>query len=158
MKFRYSFFTWAILVWMTFSSFVHQFHFSETLIEWIPRDGKMQMTIKVFTDDWDLAMLQASSADFDENAQRYLNEHVKISGSNDTIHWHYVGHERDGDLYYHYLETDRISFPEELTVQMNILMELYGDQKNLLNFRKDGQTKSLYFLDKNSIQHFNWAP
>jgi hypothetical protein len=41
---------WILLAVMTYG-FTHQFHFSETLLEWQPKSSRIACTIRVFTDD-----------------------------------------------------------------------------------------------------------
>lgn len=151
-----------VLVGIVSLQFVHTFHFSETLIEWKPDSGRLQMTMKVFTDDWDLALgdtLQHRNIEMkvlEALYSQYLNEHTTFSANGNKIDWNYLGFERDGDVYYHYLESAPMAEPQVIDCQFIVLMDLYEDQKNLLNFRKDGKTTSLYFLDKIHPQTLQW--
>ena len=143
-------------------SFIHKFHFSETLVEWDPESKSLEMTIKVFTDDWDLAMgdtlhmKNLSLAELHNQYFHYLSQHMFFQSGDATIQWNYLGFEREGDVYYHYLGSTEIEEPKEIHCQFNVMMDLYEDQKNLLNFRKDGKTSSLYFLEKSPPQILNW--
>lgn len=151
-----------VLVGIVSLQFVHTFHFSETLIEWKPDSGRLQMTMKVFTDDWDLALgdtLQHKAwetAVLDSLYARYIEQHAVFSQDGKPILWNYLGFERDGDVYYHYLESLPMAEPKAIDCQFIVLMDVYEDQKNLLNFRKNGKTTSLYFLDKIHPQTLQW--
>jgi hypothetical protein len=142
--------------------YMHTFHFSETLIEWKPERQQLEMTLKVFTDDWDIALgdtLQNKNLEMkilDPLYGRYLSTHSAFSANGKKIDWTYLGFERDGDVYYHFLESAPMEEPTTIDCQYIVLMEVYEDQKNLLNFRKNGKTTSLYFLDKTHPQTLQW--
>ncbi len=152
----------AFVLATTFFSFIHTFHFSETLIEWDPQSQNLEMTIKVFADDWNLALgdtlhlREYSLYELHEVYAKYINQHMQFESGGELIQWNYLGFEADGDVYYHYLGSTEIQEPKEIRCQFLVMMDLYEDQKNLLNFRKNGKTTSLYFLEKSQPQILNW--
>ncbi len=149
----------AILPFLLFSFAAdHKFYFSETLIEKKP-DHHLEITIKVFEDDWALATgtrnIPANSI-VDSTYFHYLTQNFSLTsqdGSSMGFHW--VGFEKDGEFIYLYLETDPLhSAPS--WVQQNILFDVFEEQKNLVNYRANGMTRSLYFFNDTPKQLLLW--
>jgi len=142
-----------LLSWTT-----HKFYFSETLIEW-KNGSDIQVTIKVFADDWALATktTQASpDQQIDTVYLQYLQAHFMLEKLNgDPLPIQYIGYEKDGEFLYLYLEVAD-SQQGDWRIQQGIMTELFNDQKNLVNYRFNGETKSLYFFKDSSPQIINW--
>jgi len=138
-----------LLSWTT-----HKFYFSETLIEW--KDGSdIQVTIKVFADDWALATNTTQAApdqQIDTVYLQYIQAHFMLEKLNgDPLPIQYIGYEKDGEFLYLYLEVAD-SQQGDWRIQQGIMTELFNDQKNLVNYRFNGETKSLYFFKDSTPQ------
>lgn len=139
---------------MLLSWTAHKFYFSETLIEW-KKGSDIQVTIKVFADDWTMAtntLKPGLNQLADTLYFQYLKAHFTLEKINgDPISFQYLGNEKDGEFIYLYLE-----IPEnqicDWRIKQDILTELFSDQKNLVNYRFNGETKSLYFFKDSSPQ------
>jgi hypothetical protein len=151
---------WLILVSLcSFTSAeIHKFYFSETLLEY-KNSSQVQITCKVFHDDWAKA---TGTENVNENTKldslyfKYFKEHFTIQKQDDqliTLQW--VGYEKDGEFLYLYTECNHLD-SLSITVHQQVLMELYEDQKNLVNYRKNGTTKSLYFFRDSPPQTIHW--
>jgi hypothetical protein len=136
----------------------HKFYFSETLLEW-KEPSSIQMTIKVFADDWALATTSQpteNTAQLDSLFFGYLNHHLFIKTlQNEPIRYSYWGFEKEGEFIYLYLEITQQE-KVDLFIHQNILTEVYPEQKNLVNFRCDGITRSLYFFKDSAPQILSW--
>jgi hypothetical protein len=136
----------------------HKFYFSETLIEKKP-DHHLEITIKVFEDDWTLATGTRNAApntEIDSTYFLYLSKNFNLfSKEGAAVAFDWVGFEKEGEFIYLYLETSPYQ-SEPTWVQQNILLDVFEDQKNLVNYRSNGITKSLYFLKETPKQPIQW--
>lgn len=88
----------------------HKFYFSETLIEW-KDPSTLQVTIKVFADDLENAT-QTNQPDYKQDLldslySSYIQLHFQIIDNNEApIQLEFIGHEKDGEFIYLYLENN----------------------------------------------------
>jgi len=136
----------------------HKFYFSETLMEWKdPSD--IEITIKVFSDDFEQAANSNENQTLftlDSMYSNYIRQHFQLSDIHENpFRLNFVGYEKDGEFIYLYLENKNLT-KQNLLLFNNILTELFPDQKNLVNYRCNGNTKSLYFFKDSKPQTIQW--
>ncbi len=167
-------FLWILLAVMT-CGFTHQFHFSETLLEWQPKSSRIACTIRVFTDDLEKEIelkyniKNTEPEQFEKAAFNYLQEVFQIKARNGVpIPLEPLGMEREGDVVYLYLESDSltdekikktaadVSWLDPITIQQTLFFDQFTDQKNLVNLRRDGKTSSYYFMQDGVNQPCRW--
>lgn len=163
------------LVAMVWFSFSHQFHFSETLLEWQPKSSRIACTIRVFTDDLEKEIelkyniKNSEPKQFEKAAFEYLQEVFQLTARNGVpIPLEPLGMEREGDVVYLYLESDSltddkmkktaadVSWLDPITIRQTLFFDQFTDQKNLVNLRRDGKTSSFYYMEKVENQACRW--
>jgi hypothetical protein len=163
------------LVAMVWFSFSHQFHFSETLLEWNEKTYRVNCTIRVFTDDLEKEMelkyniKNTEPKQFEKAAFEYLQEVFQLTARNGVpIPLEPLGMEREGDVVYLYLESDSltddkmkktaadVSWLDPITIRQTLFFDQFTDQKNLVNLRRDGKTSSFYYMEKVENQACRW--
>ncbi len=163
------------LVAMVWFSFSHQFHFSETLLEWQPKSSRIACTIRVFTDDLEKEIelkyniKNSEPKQFEKAAFEYLQEVFQVTARNGVpIPLEPLGMEREGDVVYLYLESDSltddkmkktaadVSWLDPITIRQTLFFDQFTDQKNLVNLRRDGKTSSFYYMEKVENQACRW--
>lgn len=145
-----------LLALVATSGFVlHKFYISHHSIEY--KNQTLQITVKVFTDDLELALKKADpSIKIDENSDpkvlgpkimTYYKEHLQLK-SDKALALQWVGYELENDLVWIYLEVPALaSAPTSLEISCTALTEIYEDQINL--FRVDcGELKETFSLRK----------
>lgn len=130
----------------------HKFYVSNTIVEFNRTIGNFEVTSKLFTDDFELALSNHTgrkvvlSKDRDSNIDAaiddYLNKHFKITFNDKPAILSYVGHESEVDLTYAYFEIMGESDFSVMSVESSVLLEIYPEQKNIIDVRKDGWTKT----------------
>jgi len=137
----------------------HDFHLSKALVEYDSRDQALQVTLHIFLDDLELALQQrgAEEALFlctekehpgaNEYLERYLSQAFRLWVDGRPVEPAYLGKEISDDLMaaWCYLEVRDLERPGQLTIDNQILMQVYDDQKNIISIRTDGQPVD-YFL------------
>ena len=170
------------LVAMVWFSFSHQFHFSETLLEWNEKTYRVNCTIRVFTDDLEKEMelkykiKNIDTIQFERHVFQYVNEVFQLKTEQGlSINLLPIGMEREGDVIYLYLESDALGDDEtekrkaadgtvkgegwwfqKMQVRQSFFFDQFEDQKNLVNLRKDGTTLSYYFMGDIQQQICKW--
>lgn len=153
---------------MTFISFfissvlilAHPLHISVTEIALDPKEKELEIMIRVFTDDLEVAIqemkndetlniLKPGNSTIDKLAWEYLQPRFKISSDRVMQPIKYLGHEIDDDVIIFYVQVESIENFETLSITNNILTELYDDQANLVNVTVKEETKSLRLVRNN---------
>lgn len=114
--------TGAWLALVTALGFVdlHDFHFSRTDMRWNPQTQTVQATLRVFTDDLELALRNHHGLgeevkiwlgddkewpSADEAISAWLDANLNLSLADSTLAWTWVGKEIELDVSYLYLES-----------------------------------------------------
>lgn len=134
----------------------HEFYVGLTDIVYNRATRTFEITIKVFTDDLELALGRANGgkavtlADYGAEAGNdslifaYIAEHFSFSRKgNQTITTHPVGRETELDVTWIYLETEPMQPLKEAVVTNNMMMEIYEDQTHIVHLNQGDGTKSL---------------
>ena len=132
----------------------HKFYVSLCHIHYVSDSSQLQVVIKIFTDDLERALSREGSPGVrlgtngepengDSLVSVYLQRHFRLFVGGKEIPVHYLGKEVEYDVTWCYLE----SWPEgdfyELTVETDILTEVYPSQINLVEVSYDGQQKGM---------------
>lgn len=136
----------------------HEFHVSKTLLEYKPDQQTLQVTLNIFIDDLELALENTGSGKLFlctkkevEDAEMYifdyLKEHVQLNINAEDMQMNWVGKESSDDLesVWCYIEINNIQKLESLKIKNSILMEVFDDQKNIVQIIGP-EKKSGYFM------------
>ena len=141
-------------------SFVHPIHVSVTEIEMDEKDKRLEIMMRVFTDDLELSLRQATNQpelDFlslsekgrDEIVAGYLKNHFKISLDGKAQKITYLGHEQEDPALIFYIEVPNVKKWKTIQVQNDIIMAVHSDQSNLVHVTMKEKIRSLR-LTKNT--------
>jgi hypothetical protein len=131
----------------------HKFYVSNTLVELNARTQLLEITCKVFTDDFDrvlrlngLSISLEKNTDFESKAavSEYVQNHLKIDIDGRPLLLSFVGFESEMDLTYLYFESLPPSQFATLKVSNTLFFEALADQKNLVDIRLNGWSKSVF--------------
>ena len=124
----------------------HDFHFSRTDVRWNPESQTLQTTVRVFTDDLELAM--KNHDELEEDFVLWLGEerewvesdatlldwsraHLQVWVDSVPVTWQWVGKEIELDVAYLYLESQPLdSGPLLWQVRHSGMFKEYADQVN----------------------------
>jgi uncharacterized protein DUF6702 len=132
---------------------VHPFHVSTTEINHNARDKVLEISCKIFIDDFesclakqfhvktDLSAANMKSA-MDSLVKKYLLAHLQIKADNKLAGLSYLGFEKDGEAANIYLEVDNIVSVKKIAVVDSILQDFYDDQINIVHVIIGGNRKS----------------
>lgn len=132
---------------------MHDFHASITQIEHSSKSGRLEMAVKVFTDDLEAAIQPvglptlhlATAQERAESAaliEKYLVEHVAVRADGKAVQMNYLGKETESDATWCYFESRPIDAPHRVEVTNSLLLSLFEDQVNIIHLKKGGKTSA----------------
>ncbi len=144
-------FCFSIFNW----SGVHEFYVGLTDIEFNAKEKRYEVTIKVFTDDLELAVERFSkqqnlkigtkneSANADSLIFAYVFKHVNIgAGPTEKFHLNIIGRETELDATWLYLESNETKPLPALHVTNSMIMEIYATQTHLVHLKQAGDIET----------------
>lgn len=131
----------------------HDFHVSISEMERNASSGRLEIAVKIFTDDLEEAIARrglrqaniGTAAEHD-SAQvfiaRYLSELFLVWNDGNPLSTAYLGSEQSADATWCYLESEPLKNLGQIRVRNTVLHEVFDDQVNIIHFKRDGKTKA----------------
>ncbi len=146
---------------------VHPLHVSVTEINHNATDKTLEISCKLFTDDFERVLTQNYKTKVDlinppdrpameKLVNDFIHKHLMVKADGKPVQFSYLGFEKDNDAIYTYLQVDNIGTVKKLEVINTILYELFTDQINLMHITVGGKRKStkLDYPDKEAVFSF----
>ena len=154
-----------LLLSLSASRPAHEFHASVTQMQYNPKERVFEISIRVFTDDFEKALSAASNTkvSLDEKGDKYdllIEKYVQAHFGYQTPQkqpkpFKYVGHETEVDANWIYLEMPYAEPFRGGVLKQNVLMELFDDQVNMVNIQYQGQKKTFVFRKSQPVQEIS---
>ena len=132
-----------IAVLLLGSWMLHKFYVSLTEIRYNPQSQRLEVSMRIFPDDLDRALLQETGIHTqlateleapcaDSLLMEYLLErfHIVVNGERTVLH--YLGKEQEANAIWCYLESEPVNKPVTLSVYQELLTEIFKDQVNII--------------------------
>ena len=131
----------------------HPFHVSTTEISYNAKGKTLEITCRIFTDDFENALSQRFKSKIDLYAKNrekemsgfiknYIETNLKIVVDGKMVKPNFLGFENDHEATNVYLEVEKLSSFKTLAANNGILYDLFDDQMNILHVEKNGARKS----------------
>jgi len=131
----------------------HPIFVSVTEIEHNAKDKTLEVSCKIFTDDFEktLRATYKTHVDLlDENLKLamdklvndYVQKHLKVAVDGKLVGLKYLGFEKIDEGIYSYYQADNITTPKKIEVTDNVLLEYNEQQMNIVHIIVDGKRKS----------------
>lgn len=132
----------------------HKFYVSLTEIRHNPVSERLEVSIRIFPDDMDRALLENSGIhtqlvterehpSADSLLRDYLREHLKIEINQKDITLNFLGKEPEGNALWCYLESDPLPYPEQIRIESTLLIFTLPEQVNIVQVYVDTWNKGL---------------
>lgn len=139
---------------------LHPIHVSVTEITFDEKEKELEIMLRIFTDDLELAIRNAKSNPelnllhplnntLDKLAWEYIQPRFKLSADGKVQPVTYLGHEADDDVLVFYIQVRPIKKFKTISIINSILTEFYEDQSNLVNITVNDEIKSLRLMQNN---------
>ncbi len=140
----------------------HPYHVSATEIEYNSKENRVEISSKLFTDDFEavLTKLYKVHADFagknmkvqmDELVKRYITTHLAVRTNGKLLPLQFFGWEQESEAIIVYTTATATGFdPKNITVENTILYDQFNDQMNIVHFiiAKERKSSKLNYPDR----------
>ena len=145
----YSLFAWVLFVKAT----IHPYYVSTMEIDYRPNRSALQITIRVFTDDWQLMINTVYDQDLrldpDSDAAQtvihssdYLQKEIELKLNDTEVQPVFLGRDYQNDQIVFYLEVKDVAELKTLAFSNSILFELLEGQQNIVRIKTPTKRKS----------------
>jgi len=132
---------------------LHPFHVSSTEINHNAVDKTLEISCRVFTDDFESVLTKVfhAKADFSNSAlkttmdtlvKKYINSHLQLRAEGKPVSLTYIGFEKEKEAIYIYVQADNIGIVKKIEAVNSILHDLFDDQMNIMHVVVAGNRKS----------------
>ena len=137
----------------------HKFYVSVTNVNYSEKDQAVQITSRIFIDDFNRLLMarydvdaeldtQKESKLADEYIEKYLRSKFVVSINGKPIQYNYIGKKYDADVMICYIEVSDIDLRElkSIAIENEILTDLFDDQQNVVHINVNNKKKSFVLL------------
>ncbi len=137
----------------------HKFYVSVTNIEYYDKEKALQITSRVFIDDFEKVLEERYEVktligtpeeipDADSYIEKYLNAKFLVKINGDAVQYQFLGKKFDNDIMICFLEIPNVSLDKlnSIEIQNELLMDIFEEQKNILHFKILEKKKSFVLI------------
>lgn len=132
---------------------LHPFHVSVVEINHNAADKTLEISCKIFTDDFEKVLAQnyktkvdlinpPKKAVMDSLVKKYILSHLQIKADGKLVALNYLGFEIESEAAYCYIEVENIAAVKKLDITSNLMYDLFDDQVNIIHLTIGGKRKS----------------
>jgi hypothetical protein len=145
----------------------HPFHVSVVETEHNATDKTLEISCKIFTDDFETLLAKnykvkvdlinpPNKAAMDTLVKKYLLSHLSMKANGRPVVLNYVGFENESEAAYGYFEVENIAVLSKLEITNSILFDKFDDQMNIMHVKVNGNRKStkLNYPEKEAVFNF----
>lgn len=144
-------------------SVAHKFYVSVTNISYSEKDRSLQITSRLFIDDFEQVLLErygfeaqlatdSETALADEYIEKYLKTKFLMFIDGEQRQYKVLGKKYDNDIMICYLEIPEVDLGNitSIEVQNELLTDLFEEQQNVVHFKIKGKKKSFVLIKENN--------
>ena len=161
-RIKYALMAVALLALMSFVTF-HKFYVSVTHVNYSEKDTAFQITSRIFIDDLEAVLLERygitsnlntakESKLTEEYIGKYFNTKFVIEINSKKAAYKFLGKRYENDVVLCFLELPNIKLSDtkSISVQNEILTDLFDEQQNIVHFKWKGKKKSFVLIKQNN--------
>lgn len=143
------------LVWFSLGATTkhHPLYISVTEIEHNAKEKSLEVSCKIFTDDFEKTLRAAYKTKvdlldakqkpaMDKLVNDYVQKHLQITVDNKPVQLKFIGYERIEEAIYSYYEADNIATVKKIAIMDNILYDYKEQQMGFLHVTVGGKRQS----------------
>lgn len=139
---------------------IHKHYISLTKIDFIQEKKAVQITMRFFLDDIELALenrtgdtMELATKYENKLADKYLETYVRqkfrIWIDNKEMNYNFLGKEYENNEVFFYLELENIDKIKTVEVENSMLFETYGEQQNYVKLSIEDISKTFILVKSN---------
>jgi hypothetical protein len=132
---------------------LHPFHVSVVEVNHNAADKTLEISCKIFTDDFEKVLEQnyktrvdlinpPNKPAMDTLVKKYITSHLSLSADGKPLKLSYIGFERENEAVYGYVEVGNIVSVKKIDITNKLMHDLFTDQVNLMHVIVGGNRKS----------------
>jgi hypothetical protein len=158
---------YLLVIWSMAQS--HPFHATITSFDCNRNNKRVEITIKIFTNDLEKAIARQEKSDIqidsgnnslmiDTLIYNYIKNHLSISFNDKRMQLSWVGKEFDNDITWCYLEISNVDKFSRTTIliENRLFLELFDDQLNICHFYCGEKPETLMLHKENYYGEINY--
>lgn len=145
----------------------HPFHVSTTEINHNDRDKSLEISCRIFIDDFEDALekqfktpadlsKEAMKTQMDSLVKRYILNHLQVKPDNRQLALDYIGFEKESDAVWVYLQGNNIATVKKIEINNSILYDIFEDQISIMHVKVGGVRKSTKLDYPDRMATFNF--
>lgn len=138
----------------------HKYYVSVTQIDYIKEKESVQITTRIFIDDFESLLQQRYDEDIilsekeepkkvNMYIEKYLKEKIKIKINNEDAILNFIGKEYEDDIVNCYLEIENVKEIKSFEITNHVLYDLYKEQQNIIRTFINSKHKSFILIPEN---------
>lgn len=148
---------------------VHAIHVSKCEIQYNQESSSLEVATQIYLDDLQLQLTNLGAPDLhlctekesklaEKELLKYLTQKLKIKVDGKEIEGTFIGKEPSEDMLaiWTYIEYQMPLTFSKVNVRYDILMDLYDDQKNIVNIKVKGKKSYMLFNKKHVEETINY--
>lgn len=141
----------------------HKFYVSVTNIFYSEKDQALQITSRIFIDDFEQVLLErygmetqlatdSEAALANDYIEKYLKTKFLLFIDGEQRQYNFLGKKYDNDIMICYLEVPQVDIDiiKSIEVQNELLTDLFDEQQNVVHFKIKGKKKSFVLIRENN--------
>ncbi|CAN5898580.1 hypothetical protein BH11BAC4_BH11BAC4_26280 [soil metagenome] len=163
----YKWFFACSLILFCSSATLHPIFVSVTEIEHNAKEKTLEISCKIFTDDFEKTLRQAYKTHIDllkpadkdamnKLVNDYVQKHLQVNVDGKTVQLKFIGYEQLEEGISSYYQADNITSVKNIMVTDNILYEYKAEQLNLIHVTVNGSRKSTKLSNPESKASFSF--
>ncbi len=132
---------------------LHPFHVSVVEVNHNATDKTLEISCKIFTDDFEKVLEQnyktkvdlinpPNKSAMDTLVKKYITSHLSLSADGKAVKLSYIGFEREAEAVYSYVQVDNIPSVKKIEITDKLMYDIFTDQINLMHVTVGGNRKS----------------
>lgn len=141
---------------------IHKFYVSVTNVNYSESEDALQITSRVFIDDFERLLLERYDLKTElgtdtelQQANAYIEKYLRtkfVVRINDRVTpFNFIGKQRDNDVLIFYLEVPTVNYKQlkTLEVQNEVLIDVFEEQQNVVHFKLKNLKRSFVLAREN---------
>lgn len=147
---------WISLLIIHFSCFIsppHPFYLSVTELKYNQESKKMEISVKLFTDDFEktlhnihkipIDLLHPKDQEATEKlVEEYISKHLSIQCDSKLLQMTFIGYEKENDAIWSYFESEALNAPKSIAITNTLLYQFIKGQMNIMHVNIGSEKKS----------------
>lgn len=143
----------CLLLLLPLKSRPHPYYIGLSELQLYPTEKRIELSIRLFTDDFESALLQSYGTSFDllkgvnnpvvnKKIKNYLLQKVKIKLGKEQLQLNFIGYEIEADASWCHFEATYTNPADNISFQNRALFEILPDQQHIVHLKAGDSRKS----------------